>query len=42
MDSTQRTILKATILMPIMVPIGWAKLVWRRIFPKKGNIIDSE
>jgi hypothetical protein len=36
--STQKAILKATLLMPIMVPLGYIKLGWRKIFPKKDTI----
>ncbi len=35
MDSTQKAILITAILSPILYPIGIAKQLWRKVFPKK-------
>ena len=41
MNSNQKAILVAALLMPIMVPIGYIKMGWRKLFPKKGTVVDS-
>ncbi len=38
MNSNQKAILVAALLMPIMVPIGYIKMGWRKLFPKKGKV----
>ena len=34
MNSNQKAIIVAAMLMPIMVPIGYIKMGWRKLFPK--------
>ena len=41
MNSNQKAILVAAILMPIMIPIGYIKMGWRKLFPKKGTVVDN-
>ena len=38
MNSNQKAIIKAALLMPIMLPIGYIKMGWQKLFPKKGTI----
>jgi hypothetical protein len=37
MNSNQKAILVVALLMPIMVPIGYIKMGWRKLFPKKNK-----
>jgi hypothetical protein len=41
MNSNQKTILKAALLMPIMVPLGYIEMAWHKIFPKKSTTSSS-
>lgn len=38
MNSNQKAIVKAALLMPVMVPIGYIKMGWRKLFPKKEEV----
>lgn len=41
MNSNQKSILIAALLMPLVVPIGYIKMGWRKLFPKKRDVVDS-
>lgn len=40
MNSNQKAIIVAALLMPIMVPIGYIKMGWQKLFPKKQPAED--
>lgn len=42
MNSNQKAIIVAALLMPIMVPIGYIKMGWRKLFPKKQSTEDGK